>query len=49
MMITILNKADEIIFTSGIGENDKVSHREIMARLSLFGFNIDDELNQSNV
>jgi acetate kinase len=48
LMITSLHKIDGIIFTGGIGENDKIARREIVMRLKLFGFNLDDELNESH-
>ncbi len=47
-MITSLHKIDGIVFTGGVGENDKIARREIITRLKLFGFNLDDELNASH-
>lgn len=41
----VLNGADALIFTAGIGENDTDARRDIVAGLSWFGMEIDPEKN----
>ncbi|MCL2858298.1 MAG: acetate kinase [Streptococcaceae bacterium] len=41
----VLNGADVLVFTAGIGENDTDARRDIVAGLSWFGMEIDPEKN----
>lgn len=40
------SKLDALIFTGGIGENDKETRRRVLESLSWIGFKMDPELNQ---
>ncbi|MDK8465310.1 acetate kinase [Marinobacter sp. SS13-12] len=44
-MMASLNRLDALVFTGGIGENSSLVREKTLAHLSLFGFTIDDELN----
>lgn len=42
----LLNGADAIAFTAGIGENSPQTRSEVIQALSVFGFKLDEEKNQ---
>jgi acetate kinase len=43
-----LPNIDALIFTGGIGENDRLSRSLILEHLAILGFELDGKLNQSN-
>ncbi|MFT5592531.1 MAG: acetate kinase [Oceanicoccus sp.] len=43
-----LPRIDALIFTGGIGENDRFTRSLILEHLAILGFEIDGELNQTN-
>lgn len=43
-----LERLDALVFTGGIGENARSIRAQVLARLPLFGFHCDTELNQRN-
>lgn len=43
-----LPSIDALIFTGGIGENDRLSRSLILEHLAIFGFELDGQLNQGN-
>lgn len=43
-----LPSIDALIFTGGIGENDRLSRSLIIEHLAILGFELDGELNQNN-
>ena len=43
-----LPSIDALIFTGGIGENDRLSRSLILEHLSILGFQLDGDLNQKN-
>ena len=43
-----LPKIDALIFTGGIGENDRFTRSLILEHLSILGFEIDGQLNKTN-
>ncbi|GAA6134989.1 acetate kinase [Oceaniserpentilla sp. 4NH20-0058] len=43
-----LPKIDALIFTGGIGENDRLTRSLVLEHLTILGFEIDGELNQTN-
>lgn len=43
-----LPKIDALIFTGGIGENDRFTRALVLEHLSILGFQLDGELNQRN-
>ena len=43
--LAILNGADAIVFSGGIGENDKIIRQAICTALDYFGIDLDPELN----
>jgi len=45
-MMASLERLDALVFTGGIGENSSRVRSMVLAHLGLFGFSIDDELNQ---
>ncbi|WP_028669700.1 acetate/propionate family kinase [Saccharospirillum impatiens] len=42
-----LGRLDALVFTGGIGENAANIRANVLQRLSIFGFKLDDELNQA--
>lgn len=44
-MMASLSHLDALVFTGGIGENSSLVRKKTLAHLGLFGFTIDDELN----
>ncbi|MFN2359797.1 MAG: acetate/propionate family kinase [Marinobacter sp.] len=44
-MMASLSHLDALVFTGGIGENSNLVRKKTLAHLTLFGFTIDDELN----
>jgi acetate kinase len=46
--LAILNGADAIIFSGGIGENDKIIRHAICSSLDYFGIDLDLELNSAD-
>jgi len=47
-MMVSLQSLDALIFTGGIGENSALVRAKTIRHLSIFGFSIDEELNDSN-
>ncbi|MCL7944853.1 acetate kinase [Marinobacter sp. ATCH36] len=47
-MMTSLDQLDALVFTGGIGENSTLVRKKTLAQLRLFGFTIDDELNNQH-
>jgi acetate kinase len=45
-LATSLDKLDAIVFTGGIGENSVLLRQMALAKLKLFGFQLDDEANK---
>mgnify|MGYP002700131643 CR=1 FL=1 len=43
-----LPKIDALVFTGGIGENDRLTRSLILEHLAVFGFKLDGELNKQN-
>ena len=43
--IAVMNGVDTIVFTAGLGENDKVMRKTVCANLEYMGIKIDDEAN----
>lgn len=43
--LAVLGKADAIIFTAGIGENDKLVRQKVCENLEFFGIKLDQERN----
>jgi len=43
-----LPKIDALVFTGGIGENDRLTRSLVLEHLTLLGFEIDGQLNQTN-
>lgn len=43
-----LPRIDALIFTGGIGENDRVTRSRVIEHLAILGFALDDDLNQQN-
>ncbi|MEH6343783.1 MAG: acetate kinase [Bermanella sp.] len=43
-----LPKIDALVFTGGIGENDRLTRSLILEHLAIFGFKLDGELNKQN-
>lgn len=43
-----LPKIDALVFTGGIGENDRLTRSLVLEHLPILGFDIDGELNQTN-
>ena len=43
--IAVMNGVDTIVFTAGLGENDKVTRKTVCANLEYMGIKIDDEAN----
>ena len=43
--IAVMNGGDTIVFTAGLGENDKVMRKTVCANLEYMGIKIDDEAN----
>lgn len=43
-----LDKIDALIFTGGIGENDRLTRSLVLEHLTILGFEIDGQLNQTN-
>ncbi|MBQ0004372.1 MAG: acetate kinase [Clostridiales bacterium] len=41
-----MNGVDAIVFTAGVGENDKVVRKDVCSAVSFLGVKIDDEANQ---
>lgn len=44
-MMASLGRLDALVFTGGIGENSSLVRQKTLGHLGLFGFTIDDELN----
>lgn len=42
---TAMNSLDAVVFTAGLGENNKVVRQKICGYLGVFGVKVDDELN----
>ncbi|WP_252178570.1 acetate kinase [Endozoicomonas sp. 4G] len=40
-----MGKIDALVFTGGIGENSSVIRKNVLERLSIFGFKLDEKLN----
>lgn len=40
-----MGKIDALVFTGGIGENSSVIRKNVIERLSIFGFEVDEKLN----
>lgn len=45
--LAVLNGADALVFTGGIGENSSVIRRQVCARMDFAGIVLDEEKNQS--
>lgn len=43
-----LGKVDALLFTGGIGENDRRTRKKVLNLLKVFNFNIDEDANQEN-
>ena len=43
-----LPKIDALVFTGGIGENDRLTRSLIIEHLAIFGFELDGSLNKKN-
>ena len=43
--LAVMNGGDTIVFTAGLGENDKVMRKTVCANLEYMGIKIDDEAN----
>ena len=43
-----LPRIDALVFTGGIGENDRLTRSLVLEHLALLGFELDGQLNQSN-
>ena len=41
-----MNGVDAIVFTAGVGENDKTARKDICEGVSFLGVKLDDEANQ---
>ena len=41
-----LGRIDALVFTGGIGENSSVIRKNVLERLSIFGFEIDEKANE---
>ena len=47
-LATSLTKLDALVFTGGIGENSRFIRAKVVANLKIFGFELDESLNESN-
>lgn len=47
-MMASLTQLDALVFTGGIGENSSLVRKKTLAHLTLFGFTIDNELNDQH-
>jgi acetate kinase len=47
-LATTLGRLDALIFTGGIGENSAIIRANVMNRLRIFGFQLDEKLNQQH-
>jgi len=45
--MAMLPSLDALVFTAGIGENGFETRREVVKRLEIFGFKLDEELNET--
>lgn len=43
-----LGRLDALVFTGGIGENDRIVRRKVLGWLSVIGFSIDEKRNETN-
>lgn len=41
-----LGRIDALVFTGGIGENSSTIRKNVMERLSIFGFDVDEQANE---